>query len=136
MVDRTREIVPGMVICGMEVAELDGCPRMGPTFGERPAWLGAGMGWVALHHWPCFTAHGRHLPPSPLTCSPLLTGAGCVRHPPPCRRDVHVWPEGGARGAELSAPPAGGGPGGGPGGEQGGGQAAGSCLSLDCMAKT
>ncbi|AXY44094.1 hypothetical protein D1793_19155 [Halomonas sp. JS92-SW72] len=22
-----------MVICGMEVAELDGCPRMGPTFG-------------------------------------------------------------------------------------------------------
>ncbi|KFM24829.1 Thiamine thiazole synthase, chloroplastic [Auxenochlorella protothecoides] len=33
VVDRTREIVPGMVICGMEVAELDGCPRMGPTFG-------------------------------------------------------------------------------------------------------
>ncbi|WP_276110637.1 hypothetical protein [Halomonas sp. JS92-SW72] len=25
--------MPGMVICGMEVAELDGCPRMGPTFG-------------------------------------------------------------------------------------------------------
>ena len=22
-----------MVICGMEVAELDGAPRMGPTFG-------------------------------------------------------------------------------------------------------
>jgi thiamine thiazole synthase len=37
VVDRTREIVPGMVICGMEVAELDGCPRMGPTFGERQA---------------------------------------------------------------------------------------------------
>ncbi|PRW58232.1 thiazole biosynthetic enzyme [Chlorella sorokiniana] len=33
VVDRTREVVPGMVICGMEVAELDGCPRMGPTFG-------------------------------------------------------------------------------------------------------
>lgn len=33
IVDRTREVVPGMVICGMEVAELDGCPRMGPTFG-------------------------------------------------------------------------------------------------------
>ena len=29
----TREVVPGMVICGMEVAELDGAPRMGPTFG-------------------------------------------------------------------------------------------------------
>jgi ribulose 1,5-bisphosphate synthetase/thiazole synthase len=34
-VDRTREVVPGMVICGMEVAELDGSPRMGPTFGEQ-----------------------------------------------------------------------------------------------------
>ncbi|GMH35781.1 hypothetical protein BSKO_03649 [Bryopsis sp. KO-2023] len=29
----TREIVPGMVLCGMEVAEVDGAPRMGPTFG-------------------------------------------------------------------------------------------------------
>lgn len=36
IVDRTREVVPGMVICGMEVAELDGSPRMGPTFGEGP----------------------------------------------------------------------------------------------------
>lgn len=33
VVDRTREVVPGMVIAGMEVAELDGSPRMGPTFG-------------------------------------------------------------------------------------------------------
>ena len=33
MVDRTQEVIPGMVICGMEVAELEGCPRMGPTFG-------------------------------------------------------------------------------------------------------
>ncbi len=32
-VAHTREVVPGMVICGMEVAELDGAPRMGPTFG-------------------------------------------------------------------------------------------------------
>ncbi|SAM02163.1 hypothetical protein [Absidia glauca] len=29
----TREVVPGMVVCGMEVSELDGAPRMGPTFG-------------------------------------------------------------------------------------------------------
>ncbi|KAG9071599.1 triosephosphate isomerase [Linnemannia hyalina] len=33
IVANTREVVPGMVITGMEVAELDGVPRMGPTFG-------------------------------------------------------------------------------------------------------
>ncbi|DBA70581.1 TPA: triosephosphate isomerase [Trebouxia sp. C0005] len=33
IVRNTREVVPGMIICGMEVAELDGAPRMGPTFG-------------------------------------------------------------------------------------------------------
>lgn len=36
VVDKTREVVPGMVVCGMEVAELDGAPRMGPTFGAPP----------------------------------------------------------------------------------------------------
>jgi thiamine thiazole synthase len=33
VVNHTREIFPGMVVCGMEVAEVDQCPRMGPTFG-------------------------------------------------------------------------------------------------------
>ena len=32
IVNHTREVVPGMVLAGMEVAELDGSPRMGPTF--------------------------------------------------------------------------------------------------------
>lgn len=33
VVKHTREVYPGMIIAGMEVAEVDGCPRMGPTFG-------------------------------------------------------------------------------------------------------
>lgn len=33
VVNHTREIFPGMVVCGMEIAEVDQCPRMGPTFG-------------------------------------------------------------------------------------------------------
>lgn len=31
--NNTREVVPGMVLCGMELSEVDGSPRMGPTFG-------------------------------------------------------------------------------------------------------
>ncbi|KAL1537368.1 triosephosphate isomerase [Salvia divinorum] len=33
IVRHTREVVPGMIVTGMEVAEIDGAPRMGPTFG-------------------------------------------------------------------------------------------------------
>ncbi|GFH16716.1 thiazole biosynthetic enzyme [Haematococcus lacustris] len=33
IVANTRELVPGMVMAGMELAEVDGSPRMGPTFG-------------------------------------------------------------------------------------------------------
>lgn len=33
IVKGTREIVPGLVIAGMELAEVDGSNRMGPTFG-------------------------------------------------------------------------------------------------------
>jgi cysteine-dependent adenosine diphosphate thiazole synthase len=33
IVQGTQEVVPGMIFCGMEVAEITGAPRMGPTFG-------------------------------------------------------------------------------------------------------
>lgn len=33
IVKRTREVVPGIIIGGMELSELDGHSRMGPTFG-------------------------------------------------------------------------------------------------------
>ena len=37
IVKRTREIVPGLIVGGMELSEVDGANRMGPTFGEcRP----------------------------------------------------------------------------------------------------
>ena len=33
IVKGTREIVPGLIIGGMELSEVDGANRMGPTFG-------------------------------------------------------------------------------------------------------
>ncbi len=33
IVKNTREVVPGLIVGGMELAEIDGANRMGPTFG-------------------------------------------------------------------------------------------------------
>ena len=33
IVNNTREIVPGLIVGGMELSEIDGANRMGPTFG-------------------------------------------------------------------------------------------------------
>ena len=33
IVKGTREVVPGLIVGGMELSELDGANRMGPTFG-------------------------------------------------------------------------------------------------------
>ncbi|KAJ7366921.1 thiazole biosynthetic enzyme [Mycena albidolilacea] len=40
IVNRTREVVPGLVMAGMELAEYDGSNRMGPTFGGM---IGSGV---------------------------------------------------------------------------------------------
>jgi thiamine thiazole synthase len=40
IVNRTREVVPGLVMAGMELAEHDGTNRMGPTFGGM---IGSGV---------------------------------------------------------------------------------------------
>lgn len=40
IVNGTREVVPGLVMCGMELSEHDGSNRMGPTFG---AMMGSGI---------------------------------------------------------------------------------------------
>ena len=34
IVKRTREVVPGLIVGGMELSEVDGANRMGPTFGK------------------------------------------------------------------------------------------------------
>ena len=33
IVKRTREVAPGLIVGGMELSEVDGANRMGPTFG-------------------------------------------------------------------------------------------------------
>jgi len=33
IVKNTREVIPGLIVGGMELSEIDGCNRMGPTFG-------------------------------------------------------------------------------------------------------
>lgn len=40
IVNGTREVIPGLVMAGMELAEHDGANRMGPTFGGM---IGSGI---------------------------------------------------------------------------------------------
>mmetsp|Transcript_94777 Transcript_94777/g.163582 ORF Transcript_94777/g.163582 Transcript_94777/m.163582 type:complete len:178 (+) Transcript_94777:1026-1559(+) len=47
IVNGTREIFPGFVVCGMELAEVQNSPRMGPTFGAMFL-SGQKAAWVAL----------------------------------------------------------------------------------------
>ena len=37
IVNSTRQIAPGLIVGGMELSELDGSKRMGPTFGAMIA---------------------------------------------------------------------------------------------------
>lgn len=47
IVNNTRQVAPGLVVGGMELSELDGCNRMGPTFGAMLA-SGIAAAHVAL----------------------------------------------------------------------------------------
>jgi len=40
IVNGTREVVPGLIMAGMELSEHDGANRMGPTFGGM---MGSGV---------------------------------------------------------------------------------------------
>lgn len=50
IVKRTREIVPGLIVGGMELSEVDGANRMGPTFGAM-ALSGVKAAEEALNIW-------------------------------------------------------------------------------------
>ena len=50
IVKNTREVVPGLIVGGMELAELDGANRMGPTFGAM-VMSGLKAAEVALGVW-------------------------------------------------------------------------------------
>jgi hypothetical protein len=52
IVNGTREVIPGLVMAGMELAEHDGSNRMGPTFGGM---IGSGIKASGLptDHNPC-----------------------------------------------------------------------------------
>jgi hypothetical protein len=44
IVGNTREVVPGMVLAGMELSEIDGSPRMVRNLGGVEGWWGWGVG--------------------------------------------------------------------------------------------
>lgn len=50
IVKRTREVVPGLIVGGMELSEVDGANRMGPTFGAM-ALSGVKAAEEALNVW-------------------------------------------------------------------------------------
>lgn len=75
---------PLQVICGMEVAELDGCPRMGPTFGAQSCWgtpLAASVvcPWQKHPNNACVVTHSPCcalcMPRPPPSCLALCSGS-------------------------------------------------------------
>lgn len=82
VVNNTREVVPGMVMCGMEIAEISGCNRMGPTFGAMFI-----SGCKAAHVAAAVVKRERAVVRAVLPCAPpaargtRLTSA--PRRPPP-----------------------------------------------------
>lgn len=90
--DRTREVVPGFVCAGMEVAEIDGAPR-----------------WAAPPGLSALSSLATAPPATPAVGHPFRWHTSCCLCPPllqdgsHLRCHVHVRPEGSARGAERAA---------------------------------
>jgi len=58
IVKGTREIVPGLIVGGMELSEVDGANRMGPTFGAMVL-SGVKAAEEAIGAWEKMGADGR-----------------------------------------------------------------------------
>lgn len=111
------------VICGMEVAELDGCPRMVSMAGTTGGgWVGCGKVGRCMHgpqcasrgacSYPSILAHRppphRHIHTSLPTQLHAPTRPSLRHTGPHLWRHVHLWSEGSPCGTTLPAAPAGG----------------------------
>lgn len=113
IVGNTREVVPGMVLAGMELSEIDGSPRMVRGARGEAEWTARGRRGRVLP--PVLRAHACAASSSP--CAPCNLALTATVAPSPALtspqsgphlwRHVHLRPEGRPRRAGRAAPPPG-----------------------------